>query len=408
MKDIKFIIDNMKNPFVYGNIILDENKNPTNILILEVNKAFEELVGLKKEDILNKSIKDILSNFDFLNDEYCFLGKYYSIDICFDKEGVALIFNDITRYKKLYLKSKEKENIIKQVTENLEEAIILQDVKTKEIIYISPSFSKIHGILIEEVLKNKHLWKISVHPKDLKRIEKEFTMDYALKKIKEEGFFQSVYRILNSDGSYKWILSKYIPIKNEKGEIIRVLGIDQDITRLKNVEEKLKKEKQKAQKMAMIDYLTKIYNRRAFFIRAKEEIKKFKDISIIMADIDRFKNINDTFGHDIGDEVLKHFAKILKFHTKQGFAARFGGEEFIILLHENGNKAYDKAEAIRKYIEESKLSINGNVIRYTASFGVSSLREQDNLDIEKVIKRADQAMYIAKEKGRNMVVLNNI
>lgn len=160
--------------------------------------------------------------------------------------------------------------------------------------------------------------------------------------------------------------------------------------------------------MAMFDMLTEIYNRRAFYVKVKEIIERIKresgNLTFVMADIDKFKRINDTYGHDVGDMVLKHFAKTLKSKIREyDLLARFGGEEFIIVLNMDEDMAFKRVEEIRRSIEEGKIVANDTIIKYTASFGLSQLKEEDNFQIEKVIKRADDALYMSKNNGRNRV-----
>lgn len=154
--------------------------------------------------------------------------------------------------------------------------------------------------------------------------------------------------------------------------------------------------------LATTDSLTELYNRRKFNEVLKYEIDKAKryptDLSIIFCDIDKFKSINDTFGHDIGDEVLKSFALILKSSLrKSDVVARWGGEEFTILLtNETPQDTIDIVEKIRKEIESYKFE---KVDALTASFGISYLKENDTDD--DILIRADKALYDAKKKGRN-------
>ena len=129
-------------------------------------------------------------------------------------------------------------------------------------------------------------------------------------------------------------------------------------------------------------------------------------ISLIFVDVDNFKKINDTYGHLIGDEVLKFLAKKLKSNAKnQDIVARYGGEEFVLLLPntslENGVLF---AEKLRKLISEKSLLIknsNQKIGKVTASFGVSEYKQGE--DISKFIDRADKAVYVSKSKGKNCV-----
>ncbi|NOR57361.1 MAG: diguanylate cyclase, partial [Sulfurimonas sp.] len=163
-------------------------------------------------------------------------------------------------------------------------------------------------------------------------------------------------------------------------------------------------EKEKLEKKAFVDELTNIANRAKFNQVLEGELKKFKrykeDLSLVMFDIDFFKNVNDSFGHQIGDNILSNLAQLVNSNIRDvDFFARWGGEEFIILLPSTDiNAAVSFAEHIREYIEESVFTKN---LKITCSFGVSQITKIDNE--ESFLKRADDALYIAKKIGRNRV-----
>ena len=154
-----------------------------------------------------------------------------------------------------------------------------------------------------------------------------------------------------------------------------------------------------------LDYLTNVYNRSKFYEMAKideKHCKRYKyDSSVMLIDIDNFKNTNDCYGHEWGDQVLKKVAsEILKNIRDTDVFARWGGEEFVLLLpHTNKNEALIVAEKLRLLISESQLiELNG----ITISIGVSEINAED-YDVERAINLADEAMYCAKAKGRNQV-----
>ncbi|HIP43626.1 MAG TPA: diguanylate cyclase [Aquifex aeolicus] len=160
--------------------------------------------------------------------------------------------------------------------------------------------------------------------------------------------------------------------------------------------------------MALTDSLTKLYNRRIFIEVAEKELSrasKFGDsFSIILLDIDNFKKINDTYGHDVGDIVLRTVAEVLKKNVrKMDMVVRWGGEEFIVMLpNTNLKNAVKVAEKLRKLIERTKMKLpSGEVINITVSVGVSSFKGQRSLD--EIIKEADIALYTAKSRGKNRV-----
>ncbi|WP_394246205.1 GGDEF domain-containing protein [Vibrio profundi] len=158
---------------------------------------------------------------------------------------------------------------------------------------------------------------------------------------------------------------------------------------------------------SMKDSLTQIYNRRAMEDIIPRELARSHrhntELSIIIADIDHFKEINDNFGHHIGDKVLKGMGSILKHKLRrQDLAFRYGGEEFLILLPDtNVDNAVKAANKLRETIEKQRFA-SGKKGKWTASFGVSQLHDKEEWD--SIIQRADEALYQAKHSGRNTVV----
>ena len=166
---------------------------------------------------------------------------------------------------------------------------------------------------------------------------------------------------------------------------------------------------------AIKDGLTSLYIKRYFFMRLKEEVRRYLryglPFSVIMLDIDHFKKVNDTYGHLVGDEILKGLAKlILRRVRTTDIPARFGGEEFIIILvGQEKENAFKVAETLRKRVEEHKFPVSLEDkphLSITISLGVSSCPE-DSKDDEALVKIADDALYQAKKGGRNKVCLSS-
>jgi diguanylate cyclase (GGDEF)-like protein len=178
--------------------------------------------------------------------------------------------------------------------------------------------------------------------------------------------------------------------------------LEAEIRRRQQVEQQLIR-------LAATDTLTKIYNRRHFFELASKEYSRTKRakkyLAIIMVDIDHFKKINDSYGHLVGDQVLFRFAQLLKNDLRAyDVVGRYGGEEFVILLPDTIIKhAILIAERLRVKTEKTKMIVNDHTISITASFGVSSYNQKKELPLEKILHRADQALYRSKQKGRNCV-----
>jgi diguanylate cyclase (GGDEF)-like protein len=183
---------------------------------------------------------------------------------------------------------------------------------------------------------------------------------------------------------------------------------DQDIRMLKAVADQAAVAVNKAQlwDMAVTDSLTGLYVRRYFMVKLQEEIHRAerydKIISIIMADLDRFKNINVTYGHDAGDRALKAISHFLQKNIRDVDAiARYGGEEFVMLIPDaDKDAAFNLAERLREELAKIKLD---NLPAISISFGIATF-PTDGTEVEDLIRKADAAMYAAKRAGRNKSV----
>lgn len=166
----------------------------------------------------------------------------------------------------------------------------------------------------------------------------------------------------------------------------------------------------KLETLSITDPLTKLYNRRYFSEVSNDHFKLAKreggDISIIMIDIDKFKNINDTYGHKVGDRVIIKLSKtLIRMKRESDIICRYGGEEFIILLlNTDFTGAKILAEKIRKKVENITLNIDDlRTLNFTISIGVSIIKHDSDKNIEESIHRADEALYKAKNNGRNQI-----
>jgi diguanylate cyclase (GGDEF)-like protein len=228
--------------------------------------------------------------------------------------------------------------------------------------------------------------------------------------IKEDDVF------VDSDASYvRSIACIPMVVYNDVIGVINVTNkrhgkefSDEDVEMLKAVADQAAVAINKAQlwDMAVTDSLTGLYVRRYFMVKLQEELlraERYNNIlSIVMADLDRFKNINDTYGHDAGDRVLKAIGKFLQQNIRDvDVIARYGGEEFVIMIPEAAkDAAYILSERLRKQFAGLKLE---NFPQITISLGIATY-PYDGTELEDLIKKADAAMYAAKRAGRNKVV----
>ena len=182
-----------------------------------------------------------------------------------------------------------------------------------------------------------------------------------------------------------------------------------ELQRANELIKSLESEIEELQKQSNIDPLTKLYNRKALEIDAKELLKHSNqrnlNISLLMIDADDFKKINDTFGHLAGDKVLVLLAKLFKLSIREyDRAYRYGGEEFLIIFNRAEKEDAKKvAERIMKTVRENKLIYKGQTIRITLSMGLTSHQKGDTL--VSMIERADAAVYQAKHEGKDRLVV---
>ncbi len=218
--------------------------------------------------------------------------------------------------------------------------------------------------------------------------------------------------IKQENGDIAWTDTSKVPICDPDGKVVGVLGVLEDITARKLIEDKLKEVSSQLEQLSRTDALTNIANRRYFDEYLKNEWSRCSrnksEIALILFDIDFFKQLNDNHGHLAGDQCLRLIADTAKNTLKRptDLVARFGGEEFVIILMDVTIESARKiAEEIRVAIENVRLSYDGKSIGVTVSLGVAlAIPDKDALPNE-LIAKADQALYKAKDSGRNRVVV---
>lgn len=176
-------------------------------------------------------------------------------------------------------------------------------------------------------------------------------------------------------------------------------------------ERRLRRKLAFAQANATLDALTQLHNRRAFEQRLKQEAAHAKrhrrPLSCAIFDLDHFKSVNDTYGHDAGDRVLVHVADVTRSVLRQEDSAfRFGGEEFVVLLRDTPpQKAALVMQRLQSRLKEQAIDLDGNEKRMTFSCGIAAAEEGNAFDVGDVLQRADEALYRAKRGGRDRVEL---
>lgn len=283
-------------------------------------------------------------------------------------------------------KNHQIKNLLKTVINTTDDLIFFKDCKLRYL-GCNKSFERFIGKKESEIIgKNDfELFEEEVakgfHEKDLAVIKAKRIL------INEEWVFFETKKIL--------LQTKKIPLQYKKNNKQGVLGISRDVTELYEIHEKLKEQ-------AYHDELTNIFNRKAFNERLKEKFDLYQRYNsifcIAMYDIDNFKNINDTYGHDIGDKVLKEMTEEVKLQIrKTDLIFRVGGEEFIIIFPKTLiDEAFEVVEKIRKKVSQMNILENEKI---TVSIGLSQVNEDD--DVDSIYERIDKLMYQSKKSGKN-------
>lgn len=233
----------------------------------------------------------------------------------------------------------------------------------------------------------------------------------------ERSITKSQYKIVTKDGRSLTTLKNINLLYNDYCEVIGGIESFIDVTELVEARVQAEKAREEAEYHATTDYLTKLLNRRSIMERLETEhnraMRDKASLSIILCDLDRFKKINDSYGHQIGDVVLQEVATCISSLCRPyDFAGRYGGEEFIVCLPGTTlDQAVAVAERIRLGIQIKSISVpnqgKNQCLKTTASFGVASVDYLADTDVDFLINRADGALYRAKTEGRNKVVAAN-
>lgn len=259
--------------------------------------------------------------------------------------------------------------------------------------FFSERWHNIFGIPKEKITDMSD-WFNLVHPEDYNIATS--AIDKIIDGTKES--FSCDYRILSSNGQYKWIHAIGKAMKDHYGKAYRIAGSHSDIHDKKIQEEQIKQ-------MAYFDSLTGLANRTQFVNKFKESISTCSNIALIFMDLDNFKNINDSFGHTVGDELLIEIANRIKKCVKENdVVARLGGDEFLILITEVFERK-DLEIYLNIILEQlgNNILINGVNIITSASLG-AAIYPKDGNNFEDLFKNADTAMYKAKESGKRSFV----
>ncbi len=267
------------------------------------------------------------------------------------------------------------------------------NVHTNEVIY-SPEWKAQLGYLPDELPNHFSTWESRLHPDD-----RESALSYVQNFMESATqLYENEFRMRHRDGSYRWIMTRGEKQLDANGKLVRLIGSHIDISERKVAEQRI-------QQLANFDMLTGLPNRMLFKDRVQQAISAGKGdrnrFAILFFDLDHFKNINDTLGHHIGDELLVNVGQRLKDTVREkDTVSRMGGDEFIILLTDSDiDSVVLVAKKLLATIAEP-YRIEQNELVVTPSIGISMYPE-DGDDFDTLYRHADVAMYNAKRNGRN-------
>ena len=387
---------------VVGHEIQKDFSNSLKISKEIFNNAYFSMATSKDNiilnDILNKLFSSISNeNKDSINNNWISVNYEKMVD--YEKVLIAgMVFLLIIFI--ISLKNRQINNINSQMKKYIK--IVDENVLTSStdldgnITYASEAFCEISGYSKDELIGTNH--RIIRHS-DMK----ESTYKELWETITSGKTWKGEIKNKKKNGDYYWVKASISPMFDNKGEIISYTAIREDITDKKIIEE-----------ISITDGLTNIYNRRYFdeiFPKIINEAKRKNElIAFLFMDIDHFKQYNDNYGHQKGDEVLINFAACLKqsLHRSSDYTFRLGGEEFAVVYQmETKEKAVEFANNLRKNIENLKIEHKySSVSSYiTASMGLIC-KNANEIVIDEIYKQADDLLYQAKRSGRNQVKVN--
>jgi len=293
----------------------------------------------------------------------------------------------------------EREQLFSSLLVSVNAVLWAFDWQTQRMVYVSPAYERIFGRSAGLLLSDYNEWRDSIYPDDLDYAER------SLSEVLEKGSIEDrEYRIIRADGQVRWLSDKcFVSHQAEQGQRLIVVGIAEDITEKKQLEDEL-------QRLATTDVLTQSSNRRHFFECAQREFEQARlqgtPMAFLLLDVDDFKLVNDTYGHQEGDVVLQRIAECGRKTLRRGdLFGRIGGEEFAaVFIGCAPDMAKQIAERLQREIQRLTFQRDDKTFGITASQGLTNLGQQDQ-SLEALFARADAAMYQAKRQGKNQIVL---
>lgn len=392
------------------------------------NENFPVSLVKRFKEPLNNTVLGVIDSKE-LTPTWFMINAYPEFAKNIEDSFIIVTFNDISNQKTLFS--------FNEIVDNAQDIIIVTEAENinkplgPRIVYVNKAFERLTGYSKEEVIGDtpRILQGKATNLEELAKIKKAL--------IKKDTVNTTILNYSKTGHPY-WLNMSIFPLKNKYGDVTHFAALERDVTSEKYYAEQLESKNktlkeikenleqiihQKTQELhdankklhhhAYFDWLTNIPNRRGFTEEAMKLISRGKReklyLLIGLVDIDLFKNVNDTYGHDIGDLVLREIAQTLSdFFRQEDVFGRFGGEEFAFcLLISEQDKALEICERIRIKVADKTIELQDNTpLSITVSIG-ATVTNADCITLEDGIKSADNALYDAKNSGRNCVCFNN-
>lgn len=272
--------------------------------------------------------------------------------------------------------------------------------------YIGPQIEELLGWTPESWMTVED-WAARMHPDD-----REYVVNFCITQSQLGIDHEADYRALTADGGYVWIRD-VVHVVRKDGEVESLVGFMFDISERKKNEQELLRLQRELEELSYKDGLTRVFNRRMFDLTLEREwanaYRQQQPLSLVLLDIDFFKDYNDHFGHLAGDACLQRVATLLEGTVvrPRDLLARFGGEEFILVLPETDAEAAELvAERCRQTIADARIPHPGSQVGacLSASLGVATIVPTDHDNPHDFIDAVDKLLYAAKQQGRNCVM----
>ena len=387
--------------------------------LIEVNPAFLALLGYEAEEITDLTLYDIVASDKvsidslqqkILNSDGITLGERLwrrkdgttvVVEVTANKiqqderNMIFVVGRDITERKRAETALRESEERFVVAVRGANDGLWDWNLKTDEI-YFSPRWSSMLGFDENEIGNTLDEWFGRVHPQDLPQLQRAIGRHID----GDIPHFECEYRIQHSNKKYLWVLSRGLAVRDSEGKAYRMAGSQTDITDRKQVEERLSYD-------ALHDALTGLPNRVLFMDRLGQRLEYAKRhpknlFAVLFVDLDRFKVINDSLGHHVGDKFLVSVARQLQSCLRpDDTISRLGGDEFAVLLNEVNEvgNTVRVAERIQTQLKSAAMlkTVNRST---TASIGIA-MYNSNYTEAQEMLRDADSAMYRAKVQGGN-------